>query len=288
MILSKGETSMLNINNFNSSLSHSISEGRVILIAGPCSMESESLVEDVCGELSQISIELDVDLVFKSSFDKANRSSRNSYRSLGIDRGMELLAHLRNTYDVPVSTDIHETWQVPIVAEVVDILQIPAFLCRQSDLLVAAGKTGKVVNIKKGQFLSPEEMPHAIDKVRISENQIIISTERGSSFGYNNLIVDFRSLPIMRNYGPVFFDVTHSTQRPGALNGSSGGDRRWAPYLARAAAAVGVDGYFIETHPDPDKALSDGPLMIRLSRMRELVEQIKAIHELRASFNEIL
>jgi 2-dehydro-3-deoxyphosphooctonate aldolase (KDO 8-P synthase) len=288
MILSKGETPMLDINNFNNSLSHSISEARVILIAGPCSMESEALVEDVCGELSQISKDLDVDLVFKSSFDKANRSSRNSYRSLGIERGMELLAHLRKTYGVPVSTDIHETWQVPVVAEVADILQIPAFLCRQSDLLVAAGKSGKVVNIKKGQFLSPEEMPHAIDKVRLSEDQIVISTERGSSFGYNNLIVDFRSLPIMRNYGPVFFDVTHSTQRPGALNGSSGGDRRWAPYLARAAAAVGVDGYFIETHPDPDKALSDGPLMIRLSRMRELIQQIKDIHQLRTSFTEIL
>ena len=286
--MSKGEIPMLDPKSFTSSLSHSISGGRVILIAGPCSMESESLVEDVCGELSQISKDLDVDLVFKSSFDKANRSSRNSYRSLGIERGMELLAHLRNSYDVPVSTDIHETWQVPIVAEVADILQIPAFLCRQSDLLVAAGQTGKVVNIKKGQFLSPEEMPHAIDKVRVSENQIIISTERGSSFGYNNLVVDFRSLPIMRNYGPVFFDVTHSTQRPGALNGSSGGDRKWAPYLARAAAAVGVDGYFIETHPDPDKALSDGPLMIRLSRMKELVQQIKEIHELRASFTEIL
>jgi 2-dehydro-3-deoxyphosphooctonate aldolase (KDO 8-P synthase) len=247
---------MLDINNFNNSLSHSILQGRVILIAGPCSMESESMVEEVCGELSQIS--------------------------------RDLLEHLRKTYEIPVSTDIHETWQVPVVAQIVDILQIPAFLCRQSDLLVAAGQSGKVVNIKKGQFLSPEEMPHAIEKARVSENQIIISTERGSSFGYNNLIVDFRSLPIMRGFSPTFFDVTHSTQRPGALNGSSGGDRKWAPYLARAAAAVGVDGYFIETHPDPDKALSDGPLMIRLSRMRELIQQIKAIHELRTSFTEIL
>ena len=279
---------MLELNNFIGSLSSSISDGRMILIAGPCSMESESLVEDICGELSQMSLELDVDLIFKSSFDKANRSSGSSYRSLGIERGMELLAHLRSSYQIPVSTDIHETWQVPIVSQVVDILQIPAFLCRQSDLLVAAGKTGKVVNIKKGQFLSPEEMPHAIEKVRQSESQIVISTERGTSFGYNKLVVDFRSLPIMSKFGPVFFDVTHSTQRPGALNGSSGGDRRWAPYLARAAAAVGVNGYFIETHPDPDTALSDGPLMIRLSRMRELVQQIKEIHELRASFKEIL
>ena len=279
---------MLELNNFIGSLSSSISDGRMILIAGPCSMESESLVEDICGELSQMSLELDVDLIFKSSFDKANRSSGSSYRSLGIERGMELLAHLRSSYQIPVSTDIHETWQVPIVSQVVDILQIPAFLCRQSDLLVAAGKSGKVVNIKKGQFLSPEEMPYAIEKVRQSESQIVISTERGTSFGYNNLVVDFRSLPIMSKFGPVFFDVTHSTQRTGALNGSSGGDRRWAPYLARAAAAVGVNGYFIETHPDPDTALSDGPLMIRLSRMRELVQQIKEIHELRASFKEIL
>ena len=279
---------MLELNNFIVSLSSSISDCRMILIAGPCSMESESLVEDICGELSQMSLELDVDLIFKSSFDKANRSSGSSYRSLGIERGMELLAHLRSSYQIPVSTDIHETWQVPIVSQVVDILQIPAFLCRQSDLLVAAGKSGKVVNIKKGQFLSPEEMPYAIEKVRQSESQIVISTERGTSFGYNNLVVDFRSLPIMSKFGPVFFDVTHSTQRPGALNGSSGGDRRWAPYLARAAAAVGVNGYFIETHPDPDTALSDGPLMIRLSRMRELVQQIKEIHELRASFKEIL
>jgi 2-dehydro-3-deoxyphosphooctonate aldolase (KDO 8-P synthase) len=279
---------MLNTNDFKNSLSKSISTKRLTLVAGPCSMESESLVEDVCGELVQIAKKLDVDLVFKSSFDKANRSSGDSFRSLGIEKGIELLSYLRESYQVPVTTDVHETWQVPIASQIVDVLQIPAFLCRQSDLLIAAGKSGKVVNIKKGQFMSPEEMPHAIAKVKQSEGQLIISTERGTSFGYNNLVVDFRSLPIMRNYGPVFFDVTHSTQRPGALNGSSGGDRQWAPYLARAAAAVGVDGYFIETHPAPEKAMSDGPLMIRLSRMQELIEQIKVIHDMRAEFEEIL
>ena len=278
---------MLDINDLSGSMRKSLSNGRLILVSGPCSMESASLTNDICAELVQISKELDIDLIFKSSFDKANRTNIESYRSMGVEQGLEILRNLRERYAVPVTTDVHETWQVQLAAEVVDIIQIPAFLCRQTDLVVAAGDSGKVVNIKKGQFMSPEEMRFVVEKAGGGNSDLCIVTERGSSFGYNNLVVDFRSLPLMRKFVPTFFDVTHSTQRPGSLNGSSGGNREWAPYLARAAAAVGVDGYFIETHPNPDKALSDGPLMIRTDKMRELVGQLKQIHELQRSFIEI-
>ena len=278
---------MLDINDLCASMRKSFSSGRLIVVSGPCSMESAALTNDICGELVQISKELDIDLIFKSSFDKANRTNIESYRSMGIEQGLQILADLREQYAVPVTTDVHETWQVRLAAEVVDVIQIPAFLCRQTDLIVAAGESGKVVNVKKGQFMSPEEMRFVVEKIGGDNSNLRIVTERGSSFGYNNLVVDFRSLPLMRRFVPTFFDVTHSTQRPGSLNGSSGGNREWAPYLARAAAAVGVDGYFIETHPNPDKALSDGPLMIRTDKMRELLEQLKQIHELQRSFTEI-
>jgi 2-dehydro-3-deoxyphosphooctonate aldolase (KDO 8-P synthase) len=278
---------MLNLENLGDSMRNSMDSGRLILVSGPCSMEDSNLTQDICAELVQISKELDIDLIFKSSFDKANRTNVKSYRSMGIEQGLQILNDLREHFAVPVTTDVHETWQVPLAAEVVDIIQIPAFLCRQTDLIVAAGGSGKVVNIKKGQFMSPEEMRFVIEKAGVDKGNLRIVTERGSSFGYNNLIVDFRSLPIMRKFAPTFFDVTHSTQRPGSLNGSSGGNREWAPYLARAAAAVGVDGYFIETHPNPDKALSDGPLMIKTNKMRALMEQLKQIHDQQRSFIEI-
>lgn len=278
---------MLDLIDLDESIGKSLSENRLILVSGPCSMESASLTSEICAELVQISKDLDIDLIFKSSFDKANRTNINSYRSMGIEQGLQILNDLREEHAVPVTTDVHETWQVKLAAEVVDVIQIPAFLCRQTDLVIAAGESGKVVNIKKGQFMSPEEMHFVVEKARGGKSNLCIVTERGSSFGYNNLVVDFRSLPIMRRFAPTFFDVTHSTQRPGSLNGSSGGNREWAPYLARAAAAVGVDGYFIETHPNPDKALSDGPLMIRTANMRDLVEQLKQIHNQQRSFKEI-
>ena len=248
---------------------------RMVLFAGPCAAESYDICMETGTKVKAICAELGIDYVFKASYDKANRTSSGSYRGPSMDMGLEILSMVKNALKVPVVTDVHESNQCEEVASVVDVLQIPAFLCRQTDLLIAAAKTGKPVKVKKGQFMAPEDMKYAVDKVRGEGNNNVFLTERGSSFGYHNLVVDMRSLPIMRSYTPVVFDVTHSIQRPGGLGGKSGGDRQFAPYLAKAAAAAGVDGFFIETHPNPEKALSDGPNMVPLG---EMLDFLTAIH----------
>jgi len=247
---------------------------KMVLFAGPCAAESYDICYETCVKVKEICEELGIDYVFKSSFDKANRTSSGSYRGPSKEGGLEILKRIKKELNVPIVTDVHESYQCAEVAEVADVLQIPAFLCRQTDLLVAAAKTGRAVKVKKGQFMAPEDMKYAVEKVRGEGNNKVFLTERGTSFGYHNLVVDMRSLPIMRQYSPVVFDVTHSIQRPGGLGGKSGGDRQFAPYLAKAAAAVGVDGFFIETHPNPSKALSDGPNMVPLGEMREFVIMI--------------
>jgi 2-dehydro-3-deoxyphosphooctonate aldolase (KDO 8-P synthase) len=253
---------------------------QMVLFAGPCAAESFDICMETGTAVKAICKELGIGYVFKSSFDKANRTSSGSYRGPSIDSGLEILRKVRKELNVPIVTDVHESDQCEEVASVVDVLQIPAFLCRQTDLLIAAGKTGKPVKIKKGQFMAPEDMRFAVEKVRAEGNNKVFLTERGSSFGYHNLVVDFRSLPIMRQYTPIVFDVTHSIQRPGGLGGTSGGDRQYAGTLARAAAASGVDGFFIETHPTPETALSDGPNMIPLKEMGEFVRKIKQFWDL--------
>ncbi len=245
-----------------------------VLIAGPCVVESRDRVFSIAEKLKEIASRLNIPFVFKSSFDKANRTSHESFRTIGFNDALDILARVRKEFDIPVLTDVHESHQARIVAEQVDILQVPAFLCRQTDLLEACARTNKPVNIKKGQFMDPEGMRYATVKVKGFGNNRVFLTERGSSFGYNNLIVDMRALPVMRQFAPVVFDVTHSLQQPGGQGETSGGQRQWAPYLARAAAAVGVDGFFIETHPDPDRALSDGPNMIPLDNMERLLESL--------------
>lgn len=245
-----------------------------LIIAGPCVVESEKVVLETAWVLKQITSHLGLPFVFKSSYDKANRTSHRSFRSIGFEPALRILARVREEVGVPVLTDVHETGQVTAVAEVVDVLQIPAFLCRQTDLLQTVGRSGRVVNIKKGQFMAPDDMKFAVEKVTDTGNQQVFLTERGSSFGYHNLVVDMRSLVIMRRFAPVIFDLTHSVQMPGGMNGRSGGQREFAPYLARAAAAVGVDGFFMETHPDPEHALSDGPNMIPLNEMKALLESL--------------
>ncbi|HMJ67938.1 MAG TPA: 3-deoxy-8-phosphooctulonate synthase [Cyclobacteriaceae bacterium] len=253
---------------------------QMVLFAGPCAAESFDICMETGTAVKEICAELGIGYVFKSSFDKANRTSSSSYRGPSVESGLEILRRVRKELNVPIVTDVHESGQCAEVASVVDVLQIPAFLCRQTDLLIAAGKTGKPVKVKKGQFMAPEDMKYAVEKVREEGNNNVFLTERGSSFGYHNLVVDFRSLPIMRQYTPVVFDVTHSVQRPGGLGGKSGGDRQYAGTLARAAAAAGVDGFFIETHPTPETALSDGPNMIPLKEMREFVKKIKQFWDL--------
>ena len=244
------------------------------IMAGPCIIEGEEMVLDLAKELKAIVESLGFTYIFKASFDKANRTSVDGYRGGGMENGLKILQKVRDTFGVPVVTDIHESSQAEIVAKHVDILQIPAFLCRQTDLLIAAGKTGKVINIKKAQFLSGVEMKFAVKKVESTGNKNILLTERGSMFGYNNLVVDYRNLVDMKQFGyPVVMDVTHSTQKPGGLNGASGGNREYAPYLAAAAAAVGVKGFFFEVHRNPDNALSDGPNMIKLSEFKKLLEE---------------
>jgi 2-dehydro-3-deoxyphosphooctonate aldolase (KDO 8-P synthase) len=253
---------------------------RLVLFAGPCAAESYDICMETGTEVKRICEELGIDYVFKASFDKANRTSASSYRGPSMEGGLEILSRVKKDLGVPTVTDVHESYQCAEVAEVVDVLQIPAFLCRQTDLLIAAAKTGKAVKVKKGQFMAPEDMQYAVDKVREAGNDNVFLTERGASFGYHNLVVDFRSLPIMRQYAPVIFDVTHSIQQPGGLGGKSGGQREFAPYLTRAAASVGVDGFFIETHPNPSKALSDGPNMVPLNEMEEFLKMIKRYWEL--------
>lgn len=253
---------------------------RMVLFAGPCAAESLEISLETGTEVQKICKELDIDYVFKASFDKANRTSVSSYRGPSMKGGLDILARVKSELNVPVVTDVHESYQCAEVAEVADVLQIPAFLCRQTDLLIAAAHTGKAVKVKKGQFMAPEDMKYAVDKVRDAGNPNVFLTERGASFGYHNLVVDMRSLPIMRQYSPVIFDVTHSIQQPGGLGGKSGGQREFAPYLSRAAAAAGVDGFFIETHPNPAKALSDGPNMVPLAEMKDFLKMIKKYWDL--------
>ena len=249
------------------------------IIAGPCVMENEGMVMRIAEACKDICSKRGLSYIFKASFDKANRTAVNSFRGIGIERGVKLLQKVKSEFEIPVTTDIHESCQAVPVGEVADILQIPAFLCRQTDLLTAAAKTGRIVNIKKAQFLSAAEMTYPAEKVRNAGNDKIILTERGTMFGYNNLVVDFRNLIDMRELGfPVVMDVTHSTQRPGGLGGKSGGDRKYAEAIAKAAAAVGVDGYFFEVHPDPDNALSDGPNMIPLDKFSELLDRVLRHH----------
>ena len=248
------------------------------LIAGPCVIESEAHALRMARALSAIARERSVPYVFKSSFDKANRSSIESFRGPGLEEGLRILKAVRSEVGVPVLADIHEPAQAEAAAGVLDIIQIPAFLCRQTDLLVAAGRTGRPVNIKKGQFLSPWEMRHAIDKVRSAGNEKILITERGTTFGYQNLVVDFRSVAVMRGFGyPVIMDATHSVQHPGGLGNRSGGDAEFIPFLARAAAAVGIDALFCEVHDDPANARSDGPNSLPLAAVDRLLRQVVAI-----------
>ena len=247
---------------------------RMVLFGGPCAAESYDICMETGTQVKAICQKLGIDYVFKSSFDKANRTSEGSYRGPTMEGGLEILSRVRKDLQVPIVTDVHESYQCAEVATVVDVLQIPAFLCRQTDLLKAAARTGKAVKVKKGQFMAPEDMKYAVDKVRGEGNENVFLTERGVSFGYHTLVVDMRSLPVMRQYTPVIFDVTHSIQQPGGKGGSSGGQREFAPFLARAAAAAGVDGFFIETHPNPEKALSDGPNMIPLHEMEAFLTMI--------------
>lgn len=251
------------------------------LIAGPCVIESHRSCMQLAGKLHALAQEESIPLIFKASFDKANRTSVDAFRGPGLEAGLATLAAVRERYQLPVLTDVHTEEQVRIAGQVVDVLQIPAFLCRQTDLLVAAGETGCVVNIKKGQFLSAEDMVYAANKVVATGNRKILLTERGSSFGYQNLVADMRNLPLMRNLGyPVVFDATHSVQRPGAGKGSTAGDGHLVPYLARAAVAAGCDAVFAETHINPAKALSDGPNAIAFRQLRKLWRQLKDIHEI--------
>lgn len=246
------------------------------LIAGPCQMESRDHAFDMCGALKDITTALDIPFIYKSSFDKANRTSVSGKRGIGLEKALPVFADLKQEFGVPVLTDIHTAEQCADVSEVVDILQIPAFLCRQTDLLIAAGQTGKIINIKKGQFLAPWDMSNVAAKVASTGNDNILLTERGASFGYNTLVSDMRSLPIMAQTGyPVIYDATHSVQQPGGQGQSSGGDREMAKVLSRAAVAVGVAGLFIETHQDPDNAPSDGPNMVKLEDMKDLLQILK-------------
>ena len=250
-----------------------------VLIAGPCQMESRDHAFDMCGALVEITTKLDIPFIYKTSFDKANRTSVSGKRGMGLEAALPVFADLKKEFDIPTLTDIHTEEQCVEVANVVDILQIPAFLCRQTDLLLAAGKTGAVINVKKGQFLAPWDMKNVADKVASTGNEKILLTERGASFGYNTLVSDMRSLPIMAEQTgyPVIFDATHSVQQPGGQGSSSGGDRTMVPVLARAAVAVGVAGVFMETHQDPDNAPSDGPNMVKLSDMGAVLSTLKEL-----------
>jgi len=248
------------------------------LIAGPCVIENRDLVFEVAEAVNAICKKLGVQYIFKASFDKANRTSASTFRGPGVTAGLAVLQEVKDKLGLPVLTDIHESSHVAQVAEVVDVLQIPAFLCRQTDLLMAAAATGKAINVKKGQFLSPQEMSQVAQKLRSAGVENLLLTERGNSFGYNTLVVDFRSLPQLQSFGcPVIFDATHSVQQPGGQGGTSGGQREYVAPLARAAVAVGVDGLFMEIHPNPDKALSDGPNMLPLHRLEPLLKQLLAI-----------
>ena len=265
----------INLENFE------IGGDKLTVLAGPCAIESMEILDETAKGLKEITTKLDINFVFKSSFDKANRSSITSFRGPGLEKGLEMLQTIKDKYNVPIVTDIHTPDQAEPVAQVADILQIPAFLCRQTDLLVAAAKTGKIVNIKKGQFLAPEQMGTLIKKVEDCGNHKILLTDRGVTFGYNNLVTDFRAIPIMQSFGyPVVFDATHSVQLPGAAGICSGGDRRFVPVLAKAAMAAGANVLFFEVHPNPDQAKCDGPNMIPLDKAEDLFKICKNIFDI--------
>ncbi len=252
----------------------------LLLMAGPCVLESKETALEIAREMQAITGRLGINYVFKASFDKANRTSLDSFRGPGVENGLRILAKLRDECNMPVVSDIHEPRHAEMAAEVLDIIQIPAFLCRQTDLLVAAARTGKVVNVKKGQFVSPWDMKNVVNKLRGSGCETVLLTERGASFGYNNLVVDMRSLPVMRSFGcPVVFDATHSVQLPGGQGGSSDGQREFIAPLTRAAMAVGIDGLFMEVHPDPDKALCDGPNSMPLDQVEGLLKKLLKIRQ---------
>ena len=248
---------------------------KTTFIAGPCVIESQELLYTVAEKLVEINQKLEVDIIFKASFDKANRTSISSFRGPGLERGLKMLANVKSKYGLKLLTDIHESYQAEVVGQVVDVLQIPAFLCRQTDLLVAAAQTGKVVNIKKAQFLSGPDMKYPVEKAKEAGAAEVWLTERGNTFGYNNLVVDFRNIPDMKEIVPtVIMDCTHSVQRPGAMGGKTGGDRRFVPSMALAAKAFGATGYFFEVHPNPDKGLSDGPNMLELDKLESLIANL--------------
>lgn len=257
-----------------------IKKDELFVIAGPCVIENEDVLFKTAYELKEISQNLNIPFIFKSSYDKANRSSIKSYRGPGIKKGLEILSKIKEEFDLPILSDVHSVEEIRIAKDFLDIIQIPAFLCRQTDLVVEAGKTGKPVNVKKGQFLAPWDVKNIVEKIKYTGNEKIIITERGTSFGYNNLIVDFRSFPIIRSMGVlVVFDATHSVQLPGGGGTCSSGQREFIPYLSRAAVACGIDGLFFEVHPDPDKALCDGPNMLALKNFKKLITELLEIHK---------
>ncbi len=259
---------------------------RPVLFAGPCAVESLDICLEIGSKVKSWAGDNGFDYVFKASFDKANRTSSGSFRSIGMNESLKVLERVGKELSVPLVTDIHESYQADEVGAVVDVLQIPAFLCRQTDLILAAARTGKAVKIKRGQFMAPEDMQYAVNKVRSTGNDNVCLTERGYSLGYHNLVVDMRSLPTMRQFAPVVFDITHSVQQPGGQGGTSGGQRQYAPFLARAAAATGIDGFFVETHPEPSKALSDGPNLIPLDKMGGFLEMLKESWTLGRKYSE--
>ena len=258
-----------------------VGNSEIFLIAGPCVIESEDLVMEVAGKMKEITEKQGIKYVFKASFDKANRTSINSFRGPGLEKGLEILSRVKSKYNLPIATDIHEPWQCKEASKVIDILQIPAFLCRQTDLLIAAAETGKAVNIKKGQFLAPWDMKNVIKKFEEVGNPNIMLCERGTTFGYNNLVVDMRALLEMRKLGyPIVFDATHSVQIPGGQGETTGGNREYVYALMRSAAAIGIDGIFAEVHPDPDNAMSDGPNMLRLDKIEEVLKSVKKFDDI--------
>ena len=258
----------------------------MLIIAGPCVIESEKVLFEVAQELKRLSHKFEeFEFVFKASFDKANRSSHRSFRGPGLEEGLKALSRVKEEFGLKITTDVHETWQVKPVAEVVDILQIPAFLCRQTDLILESAKSGKTVNVKKGQFLAPWDAKNIVEKLKFGGAKDYYITERGVSFGYNNLVVDFRSLVIMKEFTKVIFDATHSVQVPGGMGDRSGGHREFVKPLIRAAVAVGCDGLFMETHPDPDNALSDGPNMLPLRELEEVLHTVQSIRSALSSYS---
>ncbi len=252
-----------------------------VLIAGPCVIENEELTMSIAESLKSITAKMGIGFIFKASYDKANRTSHKSYRGPGIVKGMKILSKVKQYYDVPILSDVHTAADMKPASDVVDVIQIPAFLSRQTDLLISAGRTGRVVNIKKGQFMAPWDIKYAIEKIKSTGNDKIILTERGYTFGYNMLITDFRAIPIMRGFGyPVIFDATHSVQLPSLSDGVSGGQREYIHMLSRASAAVGIDGLFMEVHPHPDKALSDGANSLKINEVENLLESVKEINDI--------